>query len=112
MNQNFQHKTLAQGRWQKMPFLEQMANIGSEVERTIAWKEKGDKEYSDQAFIRSLELFDLTLGSKHTLPKLKEVARTREMWVDFIQYGNNYNSTKKIWRNYFMQLLMAYKLQQ
>lgn len=31
----YQHQQLASGRWAKMPFLEQMANIGSEVERAI-----------------------------------------------------------------------------
>ena len=85
----FQHKTLAQGRWQNMSFLEQMANIGSEVERTISWKEKENQEYSDQAFIRSLELFDLTLDTKHSFSRIKEIARAREMWVDFVRYGNS-----------------------
>jgi hypothetical protein len=30
---NFVHKELAAGRWQTLSFMEQMANIGSEVER-------------------------------------------------------------------------------
>jgi len=29
------HKELADGKWQLLSFAEQMANIGSEVERTI-----------------------------------------------------------------------------
>lgn len=107
---NYQHKSLSQGRWQKMPFLEQMANIGSEVERTISWMEKGDEEYSKAAFYRSLELFDLTLSSELDGSQLKEVARAREMWVDFAGYGNQYKSTKKQWRDYFTQLLYLYKM--
>ena len=36
------HKELAEsGRWADMPFVEQMANIGSEVFRAGKWKEKG-----------------------------------------------------------------------
>ena len=31
-----QHKELAAGRWKKLSFCEQMANIGSEVERALA----------------------------------------------------------------------------
>ena len=107
---SYQHKSLASGRWKKMPFLEQMANIGSEVERTISWKEKGNAEYSKAAFYRSLELFDLTLDSDLTFPQLKEVARAREIWVDFVAYDNEYKSTKEHWRKYFMWLLFAYKL--
>ena len=38
----FQHKELSQGKWQKMSLIEQMANIGSEVERAINWKNKND----------------------------------------------------------------------
>lgn len=105
-----QHKTLAGGRWSNLPFLEQVANIGSEVERTIAWKEKGNDEYSDKAFIRSIELFNMTLSGSLTLPQLKEIARTREIWTDFIKYGNQYKSTKSQWRKYFLQLLYAYKM--
>jgi len=106
----YQHKTLANGEWKHKPFLEKMANIGSEVERTIAWKEKDNEEYSKLAFTRSLELFDLTLNDKLSLPELKEVARAREGWVDFIKYGNMFRSTKEQWRQYFLQLLFAYKV--
>lgn len=107
---NYQHKSLAKGRWKKLSFLEQVANIGSEVERTIAWKEKGNKEYSQKAFERSLELFDLTLNSDLTYPQRKELARTREAWVDFVAYENTYGTTKDIWRKYFTQMLVLYKL--
>ena len=106
---SYQHKALANGGWKDKPFLEQMANIGSEVERTIAWKEKDNEEYSKMAFVRSLELFDLTLDGKLRLSELKEVARAREAWVDFVEYGNTYKSTKEQWRQYFLQLLFAYK---
>jgi hypothetical protein len=34
---NFIHKELAAGRWLEFSFMEQMANIGSEVERAIKW---------------------------------------------------------------------------
>lgn len=94
-------------QWSKLAFLEQIAHIGSEVERTIAWKEKGNEEYSKLAFFRSLELFDLSTTCKHTYPQLKEMLRTREMWVDFIYFDNEYNSTSKQFRDYFNQLLMV-----
>ena len=55
------HKNLSKKRWFNMKLVEQMANIGSEVERTIIWKNKGDKQYQKLAFERALELIDLTL---------------------------------------------------
>ena len=59
-----QHKTLAKGRWKSLSFLEQMANIGSEVERTMNWKNKDNAEYSQLAFERALELMNLTIADK------------------------------------------------
>ena len=107
---SYQHKTLAESRWNKMSFLEQMANIGSEVERTISWKAKGNDNYSRKAFYRSLELFDLSLNAPLKPSKRKEVARARELWVDFVEYSNKYKSTSERWRKYFYQLLFAFKI--
>ncbi len=98
---NYQHKTLAGDKWNKMLFLEQMANIGSEVERTISWKAKKNDNYSKKAFYRSLELFDLSLSAPLKPSKRREVARARELWVDFVMYGNSYKSTSEQWRKYF-----------
>lgn len=106
---NFQHRELAKGRWQKMPFLEQMANIGSEVYRATKWRNLEQEEIAEQAFIRSLELFDLTLESKLTSPQLKEVCRMREIWVGFFKYDNPYNYTAESINKYFYDLTIAYK---
>jgi hypothetical protein len=57
------HKELASGRWAQLSFVEQMGNIGSEVERALIWKAKNNPDYSMRAFERALELLDLTLGS-------------------------------------------------
>jgi hypothetical protein len=57
-----QHKELAAGRWNMLSFAEQMANIGSEIERTIKWRGKGRPDMSGRAFERALELIDLTIS--------------------------------------------------
>ncbi len=57
-----QHKELAAGRWARMPLVEQMANIGGEVERALNWKAKNNPDYSRQAAERALELSDLSLA--------------------------------------------------
>ena len=68
--QKYQHKDLAAGHWQELSFFEQMANVGSEVERTISWKNKGNLEYSQKAFERALELLDLTIADKRNQKRL------------------------------------------
>ena len=100
---NYQHKNLAAGKWQNLSFFEQMANIGSEIQRTINWQEK-NKEYSKMAFERALELIDLTINDKknHTRGRLKELLRMREVLVDYFVFDNVYKSTDKNWQNYFL----------
>lgn len=56
------HKDLASGRWFELSLVEQLANVGSDIERTIQWKKKEDLEYSKKAFERALELLDLTIA--------------------------------------------------
>lgn len=97
---NYRHKELAEGRWMKLSFMEQMANIGSEVERAIIWREK-DKDYSKKAFVRQLELLDLTLADPKNRLRLKELARLREVLVDYFAFDNQYGSSDKLWHSYF-----------
>ena len=84
-----------------MPFLEQMANIGSEVERALNWKSKKNEEYAKKAFERSLELLDLTLDDTRNHTRLKEIARVREGLVDYFDGVNQFCSTESVWRKYF-----------
>lgn len=107
---NYQHKELAAGRWKTLSFLEQMANVGSEVERTIKWKEKGDKEYSNAAFERALELLDLTIADEKNKSRLKEILRVREALADYFAFDNEYKSSDKLWRDYFYAFNWAARL--
>ena len=79
---------MAAGRWREMTLVEQMANIGSEVDR-------------------ALELLDLSLDSTQEFPQLKELARTREVLVDYFCGDNQYQSTESSWRKYFLAFATA-----
>jgi len=57
------HKGLAAGRWFELSLAEQFGNIGSEVHRTINWFLEKDERFNN-AFDRTLELFDLTISDK------------------------------------------------
>lgn len=97
---NYSHKELAGGRWQKLSFFEQMANIGSEVERAISWRE-GQSDYSQRAFERALELMDLTVDDPKNRFRLRELFRVREALVDYFKFNNFYGSSDQNWRSYF-----------
>ena len=102
-----QHREAASGRWRTLSLVEQMANIGSEVERALKWKAKNNPEYCMKAFERALELFDLTLESRKTWPQLKEIARAREMVVDFIVGENSFGTSERFLQTYFLQFAYA-----
>ncbi|MDI6603095.1 MAG: hypothetical protein QME57_03200 [Patescibacteria group bacterium] len=98
-------------RWQKLSFFEQMANIGSEIQRTINWRKK-NLEYSKLAFERALELIDLTITDKKNQKRgrLKELLRTRELLVDYFCFDNIYKTSDKIWQNYFLAFNYATRI--
>ena len=83
------YKSLAQGRWKSFSLVEQLANVGSEVERAIAWRDK-NREYSKKAFERALELLDLTIADPKNKNGLKEIIRLREFLVDYFVFDNQY----------------------
>lgn len=89
-------------RWSKFSLTEQMANIGAEVGRASRWQNKGNASYSKKAFERALELIDLTLSVHISQPKLKELARLREVLVDYFFGENIYNSTEESFQKYFL----------
>ncbi|MDD5174302.1 MAG: hypothetical protein PHV48_05715 [Candidatus Omnitrophica bacterium] len=103
----YQHKELAAGRWKDLSFCEQMANIGSEIERTLIWRAKSNVAYSRNAFERALELVDLTLETVSGYARLKEIARMRESMVDYFAGTNQFGSTDALWRKYFSHFTYA-----
>jgi len=101
------HKEHAAGRWFTFSLMQQLGNVGSDVERAIRWKQKGNREYSQDAVYRALELIDLTIIDPKNKGRLKEVLRAREMLVDYFMYDNEYGSTDKQWQDYFYQFAHA-----
>lgn len=105
-----QHKGLAAGRWQQLSFVEQMANVGSEIERTVRWKHKGNEEYARLAFERALELLDLTIQDAKNTSRLRELVRTREALADHFVFENEYNTTDQVWLKYFITFPYAARM--
>jgi len=106
-----QHPSLAAGRWQTFSLAEQLANIGSEVERALNWLNKGNSEYSRLAFYRALELLGLTIADPRHRHRLKEITRLREVLLDYFLGDNEFQSTEKQWRSYFYGFAYASALE-
>ena len=90
-----QHRELAEGRWWTLSLFEQLGNVGSEVSRAIRWRSR-NPDLAQGAFYRALDLMDLTLADprhRQSPARLREIARTREVMVDFFAGSNEYGST-------------------
>ena len=76
-------------RWRTLSLTEQMANIGSEVGRTAKWLSKGKADLAEGAFIRALDLFDLTIkygreGQPGRYAMLSELCRARDEFAEAV----------------------------
>lgn len=97
----YQHQDLAAGRWKTMSFCEQMANVGSEIERAFNWRKKNNLPYSQKAVERALELLELTIDCIPQKTHLRELTRTREVILDFFMGDNFYNMNISSFKKYF-----------
>ena len=87
----WQHDDAARGRWRSLSLAEQFGNVGSEVSRAIRWSTK-NPETAQAALYRGLELFDLMLDDpqrRGSVARLREIARAREVVVDFLAGSNS-----------------------
>ena len=110
---NTQHRDLAQGQWWTLSLFEQLGNVGSEVSRTIRWRSR-NPDMAKGAFYRALDLMDLTLADpryRHSPARLREIARTREVMVDFFAGSNQYGSHEVGLQKYFDAFALAARRQ-
>lgn len=89
-------------RWQKLSLSEQLANIGSEVNRVIYWKERKDRKNALAAAKRSLELLDFTIENQRKSHKSGELLRLREVLCDYFYDLSNYTISPKMLKDYFL----------
>lgn len=95
------HQDLIETRWFELSLIEQMANIGCDVDRAIRWKNKGDFESSTKAFERALELLFLTIADKKNRKQLKELCRVKWAVADYFVGDNLFGFTDEALHKYF-----------
>ncbi len=104
-----QHSELAAGRWRELSLIEQLGNVGSEISRALKWTRR-NPELARAAVYRALELIDLTLDDpkqRQSRARLREIARAREVVVDFFDGPNQYGSTGASLQKYFDAYALA-----
>ena len=100
-----------EGRWSSLTLIEQMANIGSEVGRTLKWMSGSKPQMAAGAYIRALDLMDLTIkvgraGTLGRAPLLRELCRCRDVFTEAVS-TSNLEDLKWVDR-YFAQFAKSY----
>lgn len=102
------HAGLASGRWNALSLAEQLANVGSEVERSIRAHQAGRLDRRDHALARALELFDLTAADERWRGTARrEVLRAREYFCRIFFDETVEADAPDFLRKYFLQFAVA-----
>jgi hypothetical protein len=101
------HADLAAGRWAALSLAEQLANVGSEVDRAIAaWAAQRSDRF-DRALARALELFDLTArDDRWGGHRRREILRAREEFCRLFFDDDVPSSAVRTLREYFLQFAL------
>ncbi len=102
------HQDLNPKKWFEKSSIKQLANTGSEIERTLDFKKQNDKERSLQAFYRGLELLAYTIDDPKNKKRLKELCRLYEALGEYFLGDNLYELTESWIRRYFQYFFLAY----
>ncbi len=108
MSVRWKHHGLDDGTWERMTFVDQMGNLGTEVARAARAKESGHEDRCRGAFERALELFELTIvDDRNHGPRRRELCIVRELFCDFIAGENTYGETAASLDRYFLPFALA-----
>ena len=104
------HQKLAQnGRWFALSLMEQLGHVGSEVDRALHAKARGDIETARRAIDRGLELIDITVADPRWrgMGRVGEILRAREVLCDLFYGSNEYRTDEKSLQQYFLEFACA-----
>ena len=95
-------------RWHTLTLMEQMAHVGSEVERAIRAHETGNRRRFDSALARALELFDFTAtDDRWRGPRRREILRAREEFCRLFFDENVPEDSARGLQRYFLAFAVA-----
>jgi len=101
------HQEQALGAWHQRTISEQLANVGSGVGR-IRKRQTRNSEIAEKAFIRALELLDLTISDpRWSGPRRKELTRVRSFLCDAMDGGKKFQTTLEHLDRYFLAFAVA-----
>lgn len=102
------HARAAAGGWGELTISEQLAHVGSEVERAIRAWEAGRRDRWEKALYRALELFDLSARDPRWRgARRREVLRAREEFCRLFFAEDPPEASAAGLRRYFLHFAVA-----
>ena len=88
-------------KWFDMSVGEQISNIGSEVSRAIAWKNKGNDKRKIGFCNKSIAFLKLSMEDPKNKHRVGEFSFCIEELKDFFIGNNEYNTTDEMLHKYY-----------
>lgn len=87
--------------WFNMSVEKQISNIGSEVNRAIQWKNKGNDKRKEGFCAKAIEFLSLSLQDPKNAKRKTELSFCIEELIDYFYGCNIYNTTDEILMKYY-----------
>lgn len=98
---------LTTDRWAALSLAEQLANVGSEVDRSVAAWQAQRADRFERALARALELFDLTAADRRWHGhRRREILRAREEFCRLFFDADSPPSAVDMLKKYFLQFAL------
>lgn len=88
-------------KWFSMSIQQQISNIGSEVSRAIAWKNKGNEKRADGFCQKAIDYLVLSVEDPKNVHRIGELIFCIRELQDYFLGKNYYNTTDQMLKKYY-----------
>ncbi len=88
-------------RWFAMPVAVQISNVGSEVNRAIKYKSKGETEKAERFMNKAIQLLELSKQDPKNRHRRQEFECAIEELIDYFIGNNIYQTTDEVLLRYY-----------
>lgn len=95
-----------QERWSKYSLAVQLGNVGAEVRRMLNWRRNNNRDQTERARDRALELLDLTIADNRWRRGCRELVMLREVVAAEGTEGQSYGISERTLDDYFISFAL------
>ena len=88
-------------RWFQQPIEVQISNIGSEVNRAINWKNKGNDKRKEGFCNKAIDYLELTIQDPKNVNRVRELIFCIRELQDYFLGSNYYGTTDEVLKKYY-----------